>query len=270
MSDYTISVKQIRKLRLARRLVPFIGAGLGKNLGLPDWGDLTELLAAELDLSPREFDLKGDFLQLAEYYQIVKGDLQEFRRKMRRFLHPPDEAILDSDIYSNLVALNFPTIYTTNFDDIIERAFALRSRPCHAISDMQDLIDAPLDVTHVVKIHGTYNTDSALVLTESQFFDRMEFESAIDIKFKHDLLSHAFLFLGYSFRDINIRYRIYEMMKYKRQVCHGLAECPTAIFVDFNIGPVRRRVLANRGIPVVELADDDRGARVAEFLAALR
>lgn len=268
--ESTIPVERIRELREDGRLIPFIGAGLSKNLGLPNWEGLIRLLAEDLGLEAREFDLRGDFLQIAEYYLLVKGDIGAFKKMMHRFLHPADRDIQRSPIYNTLVDLNFPFIYTTNFDDIIERAYQLKGRPWHAISDMHHLLAPPRNVTQIVKIHGTYNDDSSIVLTESHFFNRLEFENAIDIKFKHDLLGHTFMFIGYSFRDINIRYRIYEMMKYKHQVQSAAVQIPTAIFVDFKIGQIRKKILAARGIPTVELNHDNKGKRVAEFLDLLR
>jgi hypothetical protein len=268
--ESTITIGEIRSLLKNERLIPFIGAGLSKNLGLPNWEGLIQILADDLDLSPREFDIKGDFLQFAEYYILVKGSVEEFKQMMHRYLHPSEEAIINSPIYNTLVDLRFPIIYTTNFDDIIERAYALKKVKYHAISDLPDLISYPKHTPQIVKIHGTYNDDSGIVLTESHFFDRLEFENAIDIKFKHDLLGNTMMFLGYSFRDINIRYRIYEMMKFKQQAHADSEGRPTAILIDFNIGRVRKKVLSARGIPFVELCSDNKGRRVAEFLQLLR
>lgn len=270
IQDSTITIDQLRDLREERRLIPFIGAGLSKNLGLPNWEGLIQLLADDLNVPMREFDLRGDFLQIAEYYLLVKGDIDAFKKMMHRFLHPTDESILKSPIYNTLVELQFPIIYTTNFDDIIERAYTLKGIPYHAISDMKDLVAPPHKTTQIVKIHGTYNDDSSIVLTESHFFKRLEFENAIDIKFKHDLLGHSVMFIGYSFRDINIRYRIYEMMKYKRKLLEDQDVVPTAIFIDFNIGKIRKKILSSRRIPFVELIDENKGQRVAEFFEMLR
>lgn len=268
--ETTISIEEIRKLREQERLIPFIGAGLSKNLGLPNWEGLIRILAEDLNLSPNDFDLKGDFLQFAEYYLLEKGNIDSFKKMMHRFLHPADKEILDSPIYNTLVDLDFPFIYTTNFDDIIERAYQLKGVPYQAISDLEDLLSTDKDVNQVIKIHGTYNDDSNIVISESHFFNRLEFENAIDIKFKHDLFGHTALFMGYSFRDINIRYRIYEMIKYRHQMRHSKKSIPAAIFVDFNTGRIRKKILASRGIPVVELKDDYKGQRVAEFLDLLR
>jgi hypothetical protein len=240
------------------------------NLGLPDWSELIGVLARELDLEPEDCYQTDDFLQVAEYYLLEKGDSGPLRNIMNRFLEPGEDAIRNSEIHETLVELNFPIIYTTNYDEIIESAYRLLGVPCHAISDMDDLMTAPNGVTQIVKIHGTYSKIGGIVLTESHYFSRLEFETAIDIKFKHDILSSTILFLGYSFRDINIRYRIYEMMKFKHQVRKSRAQQPTAVFTDFSVDKVRKRVLTNRGIPVVELKDDDKAKRVAEFLNALR
>jgi hypothetical protein len=61
------------------------------------------------------------------------------------------------------------------------------------------------------------------------------------------------------------------MMKFKHQARRrDVKHLPSAIFVDFNIGEVRKKVLAARDIPTVELNADNKGKRVAEFLELLR
>jgi hypothetical protein len=58
----------------------------------------------------------------------------------------------------------------------------------------------------VVKFHGDFNTPDQMVLSESQYMDRMRLESPMDFKLRADILGRAVLFIGYSFRDPNVNY----------------------------------------------------------------
>lgn len=48
MSDANVSTI-LRDLRRDGRLIPFVGAGLSKPLGLPDWSTLIDFIAKQLD-----------------------------------------------------------------------------------------------------------------------------------------------------------------------------------------------------------------------------
>lgn len=54
------------------RVIVFVGADVSMNLGIPSWKELICRMAMELDLEPETFQRYGDFLELAEYYEIKK------------------------------------------------------------------------------------------------------------------------------------------------------------------------------------------------------
>ena len=90
----------------------------------------------------------------------------------------------------------------------------LKRVACHAVTNLDDIVAAPVDTsTQVVKLHGTFDDDGSLVLTETSYFDRLEFESPIDIKMRADILGKTLLFIGYSLSDINIRYMLYKLYR---------------------------------------------------------
>jgi hypothetical protein len=49
------------------------------------------------------------------------------------------------------------------------------------------------------------------VLTESSYYQRLSFESPLDIKLWADSLARPLLFIGYSLTDINLRYLLYKL-----------------------------------------------------------
>jgi hypothetical protein len=259
----------LRDLRRDGKLIPFVGAGLSEPLGLPSWSSLLDIIADQLEYDPEVFKLSGNNLQLAEYYVANKGSIGPLRSEMDRLFNPKDEAIESSRAHNALVDMRLPLIYTTNYDRIIERAFELKKVPCHTIANIDDISIAPPNATHVVKFHGTFSDDASLVLTESSYFDRLEFESAIDIKLRADILGRSLLFVGYSLSDINIRYMLYKLHKLRHRAKRGTNRLPSAYLVAFGAGDVQRTLLAQWDVLVVDLDPIDRVESMALFLEQL-
>lgn len=259
----------LRELRHDGKLIPFVGSGLSRPLGLPTWSELIDLVAEQLGYDPEVFKVNGNELQLAEYYVAAKGSIGPLRSVMDKAFNPRDEDIARSRAHSALVEMALPTIYTTNYDEIIERAFELKGKPCHAISNIDDIGRAPAHVPHVVKFHGTFSDDASLVLTESSYFERLEFESALDIKLRADTLGHSLLFVGYSLTDVNIRYLLYKLHKLRQAVKRTGRLIPSAFLTSFGTGEIQRTLLAQWGVSIIELDPVNKTESIDQFLEAL-
>ena len=258
----------LRVLRRDGRLIPFVGAGLSKPLGLPDWSMLIDFIAKQLDYEPDVFKVHGTDLQLAEYYVAIKHSIGPLRSEMDRRFNPSDDQIRESRAHSALVEMKLPLIYTTNYDRIIERAFDLKGSASHTIANLDDIACGPTDAsTQIVKLHGTFDDDSSLVLTETSYFDRLEFESPIDIKMRADILGKTLLFIGYSLSDINIRYMLYKLHKMRKQMRRELA--PSAFLTTFGSNEIQSTLLAQWNIKVVDLDPAHSTNSLAEFLESL-
>lgn len=191
-----IPQEELRELIKNGKLIPFVGAGLSMNLGLPSFSSLIDTIATELGYDPDIFKLSGSEEQLSEYYVAVKGSIGPLRSIMDRSFNPTDEKIKASAAHTALAEMKLPVIYTTNYDRIIEKRFELMGAPYYVIANLEDISQAPMGKTHIVKFHGTFDEDASLVLTESSYFERLEFESAIDIKLRSDMLGSCLLFIG--------------------------------------------------------------------------
>lgn len=265
----TTEFTALRDMRRDGKLIPFVGAGLSIPLGLPSWSKLMDIIAEQLDYDPEVFRLSGDNRQLAEYYVAVKGSIGPLRSEMDRLFNPTDQAVESSRSHTALVQMGLPLIYTTNYDRIIERAFELKKVPCHTIANIDDIAVAPSNATQVVKFHGTFSDDASLVLTESSYFDRLEFESAIDIKLRADILGRCLLFIGYSLSDINIRYMLHKLHKLKHRLNRDTNRLPSAYLVAFGAGGVQRTLLARWDVSVVDLDPVNKTASMDDFLEEL-
>lgn len=252
------------------KLIPFIGAGLSRPLGLPDFSTLIDIIARELDYDPEVFRLNGTPQQLAEYYVAIKGSIGPLRSEMDRKFNPSDGKILSSRSHNALVKMKLPLLYTTNYDRIIERAYQLKNTKYHSIASIDDMVSAPADdTTHIVKFHGTFSNDSSLVLTESSYFDRLEFEAALDIKLRADMLGKVLLFVGYSLNDLNIRYMMYKLFKLREAVKRDGKRMPSAYLVTFGSGEIQKTLLARWDVNIIELDPIDKQKSTDEFLESL-
>jgi SIR2-like domain len=264
MSEHFDAIKLLIK---QKKLIPFIGAGLSMNLGLPSFSQLIDKIAEELGYDPAVFKLNGNNLQLAEYYVAVKGAIGPLRSILDRSFDPTDEQIKNSKSHTRLAQMNLPVLYTTNYDNIIEKSFELLNKPVCTIANIDDISSAPDNATQIVKFHGTFSDDESLVLTESSYFERLSFESAIDIKLRADMLGKCLLFIGYSLDDVNVRYMLYKLFKLRQQVKNSRTRnLPSAYLTTFGSGEIQKTLLAQWNVTIIELDPLNKQESIENFL----
>lgn len=247
-----------------KKIIPFVGAGLSRNLGLPEWEVLMAKVAEDLDIDPDILALHGDFLQIAEYHIICHGGSKNRISKIiDRNLRSIEVDIGASKVHKCLVDMNFPKIYTTNFDEMIEMAFRYHGVPYCVIATLDDILNAPDSVTQIVKFHGTLDHDETLVISETDYHNRLDMEGPLDIKLRADLLGKTVLFLGYSFRDLNIRYMWSKLFRVMQANCK-------AYMVTMKPNYVFETVYGKKGMKFICLDSDNFSADFTEFIQDLR
>jgi len=65
---------------------------------------------------------------------------------------------------------------------------ASKGTPFAKIANAKDVAKAADGVTQIVKFHGDFNDDASLVLAETDYVERLKFDSPLDIKFRVDVL----------------------------------------------------------------------------------
>ena len=112
-----------------RKAILFAGAGVSMTVGLPSWSTLVEHIADELEIDLSDF--KGaelNHLTLAEYYRLRQGSIGPLRSWMDRNWTIPEETLRKSRVHELICKLDFPIIYTTNFDRNLETSFDLQGK----------------------------------------------------------------------------------------------------------------------------------------------
>lgn len=268
-------ISELRELYARNALIPFIGAGFSVPLSLPNWSNLMGELGKQLGYDKEIFLELGTFQQLAEYVYVEKQrEWKKFLLNLATEFNSPTscEKRKKSVQHQALADLNFRTIYTTNYDLHIEDAINDKGKKAFAISTYEDFITASQSEKYdceVLKFHGTLENNSEIVLTESQYFERMGLEGAIDQRLRSDVLTNSFLFIGYSFSDPNIRYIFYKLNRLREQI-GTKSGSPNSYFASFGINDIQSILLKKWHIKVIELDPSNKERSVAELLKALK
>lgn len=252
-----------------RRVILFVGSGLSRPLGLPSWEQLIKHMAEELGFDPEVLVGPGaDYLQVAEFYRLRKGSIGNLRSWMDRNWNVDDALLRGSKVHRQIVDLGFPLVYTTNYDNNLERAFDLHGHKVYKIASVVDIADAKPDRPHVVKFHGDFSDDNSLVVTETDYFERLEFESPLDLKLRSDVLGRTVLFVGYSLKDLNLRLLLYKLKRTWDGTAYAKRRPRSFIFL-VRPDAVQEAVLGSRGVsPIVSDALDPDEA-LSEFFDRL-
>jgi len=251
-----------------RRLVLFVGAGVSQGLGLPSWEGLVRHMAQQLGYHPELFLSLGDNYTLAEFYELKMGKLGPLRSWMDTEFHRPSIDIAASAVHKSIVDLDFPIVYTTNYDRWLERAYAHHGRDFDKITGVNDIARARVGLPQIVKYHGDFDDDATLVLTESSYFARLDFQHPLDVKLKNDLLGRSVLFIGYALTDINIRLLLYQIQQMWAD--SDPAARPKSYIFLARPNAVVEQVLQERGVTAIVNEQEDVGKGLEAFMDALR
>lgn len=252
MTNYdTPSLHQLQKLYQSGQLLPFIGAGISMSLTWnigdityqgPSWSDLADVAAKTIGFDDAHLlRARGDDLQILEYcIERLDGERAKVYNALRDLLKAPNNTLKDSQVHAALASMKkCDVMYTTNFDNFLERAIALHGRPCMAVATEANLSkyfaacdDSNTRPCKVVKFHGDFDNPAQMVLTESDYRQRLSLSKPLDALLRADLIGRVALFLGYSFRDWNISYLFHLVDKdFGAEPTSGNADCRAFITV---------------------------------------
>lgn len=263
-------IEQLAHAIRQRKAILFAGAGVSMSVGLPSWQELIDHMAQETGAHAR-LDNGTSYQALAEYYRLKKGSLAPLRKWLDLNWSVSREQVEASRLHALIVSLDFPVIYTTNYDRNLEVAFDIHGRDFFKVANARDVTKARPGATQIVKFHGDFDDDESLVLTESDYFDRLSFDSPLDVKFRADALCRTILFVGYSLSDMNIRLLLHRLWQTWHQSGYENDRPPSFVFMPHR-DPVEEAVLDRWGItPLSEEADDPHEAllKFLDHLAAL-
>ena len=142
--SYESHLEKIKEAKEDNKLVFFIGSGMSKNVGLPDWEQLINELKKDLNTT------EEDYLKVAQLYFLEFGEY-EYLKKIKSFF--PSENIVIQNTHSLLVKLFPQNIITTNWDIVIEKAIDNEMALYDVVRNDSELINTTSN-RKLIKMHG--------------------------------------------------------------------------------------------------------------------
>lgn len=190
----------VEKLRQGTATI-FCGAGMSKAAGFVDWKGLLKDLATELGL---KIDDEPDLISVAQFHKNKNNNRNKIDEKIVNEFTDSD---VETENHRIIARLPFNTIWTTNYDDLIEDAHSKIHKKVDAKSEVDDLfINRDNRACILYKMHGDKDKPSQAVLLkedyEKYYYTHEPFISILN----SELITKSFLFVGFSFTDPNINY----------------------------------------------------------------
>jgi hypothetical protein len=232
---------------LARRVRPeetvlLLGAGASVPAGGYTGAGLAEHLCAELsegEVESTDFSEACSLLEDRYSRAALVHQLQEALDGIH-----PDGGLL------GLMQFDWPRIYTTNYDQLVERTYQTLKKPLQVVRANRDFGRLDSGTTELIKIHGCTTRDRALghqdsmVLTERDNDDYSDFREALFGKLYYDLHTKDVLIIGQSLRDPHLRRLINEVSsRAKKQGTENRVKV-----LAFDLDPARVCLLEERNL----------------------
>ncbi|MDE3090272.1 MAG: SIR2 family protein [Chloroflexota bacterium] len=298
MNSLEPAYREIWDLLKAGQIIPFLGAGASlsgraesewieeQHAYLPSGRELGQYLAQQVNFPDNE--PTSDLAKVAQYFRVVIG-----RRGLRNRLHGifahdfPVAAVheLLAEVPAALL------IVTTNYDDLIERAFKAKGRPFDLViypadnkewaasieywkygaTEPEYIVPRKLRVdltqtTVIYKMHGTVdrlNPDrDSFVVTEddyTEFLVRVAKQTAIPAAFADPFRTRQFLFLGYGLFDWNFRV---VLSKIQSDLASADEELPSWA-ITYHASQLEQELWRQRGVKIYDMS-------IQEFVQKLR
>lgn len=188
-----------------QKVIPFVGAGFSKNAqfpdgnDIPDWNELGRKISEELDGYTYERGMALDALSTYEdLYSRVKLIETLSKYLMIKGMEPGKTHEAFCKLFNGIVC-------TTNFDDLLEKAYSKVGRPVSVIAS-EDKLSLNLEkYTKVIKIHGDFNHLDNMVISEKDYDCYIGEHGLMATYISSLFITNTILLVGYSFDDYDIR-----------------------------------------------------------------
>jgi hypothetical protein len=307
-AHYNIVAREI----IAGRVVTFLGAGVNlcdrppgidwENSQcnyLPSGSELAAHLAENFDYSSSE---RQDLARVSQYVAVMigLGPLYEELHSVFDADYPPTPVHqFLAGVPAILRAKGYPPhqlIVTTNYDDVLERAFEEADEPFDLVSYVSEgehrgkflhwspetearLVEKPNEYRDlspdqrsvILKIHGAVNRtipdaeQDSYVITEDHYIDyltRTNVPNLLPVKLAAKLRRSHILFLGYGLRDWNLRVILHRIWEERKLTWKSWA-------IQLNPDELDRKFWMQRDVDIIKVYLKDYIAALSERVQAL-
>ncbi|MFS1162620.1 SIR2 family protein [Aeromonas salmonicida] len=179
----------------------FAGAGLSIPAGYVNWAELLSEIAYDLGL---DIDKESDLVSLAQFH------VNENRTKSKVCRKILEEFVECTEVTENhkiLSRLPISSVWTTNYDDLLERSFLSEGKNPDIKHNIKQLLtNKPKRDVVIYKMHGDVSCPTDAIITKEQYERYHQTHEPFINALTGELTTKTFLFLGFSFTDPNLDY----------------------------------------------------------------
>lgn len=215
------AINNLRRAKENNELVIFVGAGVSKNSGLPDWKELIKQFSEKINYDKCGWCKFKDKGVCSEHCEEKTNFSQEEYLKIPQYFYNQDKSENNID-YFNIISKNINTnveandiddlilkifpkhIITTNYDHLLEKSFDYHSMLYQVITKDEDLL-VKHSQNYIIKMHGDIDDIHSIILKEDDYLNYSQTHIVIETYIKSLLLNNTFLFVGYSLNDNNLK-----------------------------------------------------------------
>lgn len=257
-----------------KRLALFVGAGLSRKAGFPDWTGLLDALIIRANTmtalpAGREDELKShlhedrEYLLVAEELRDQMGE-ETFRDELATIFATDTQP---TEAHKKLHQMNATCVITTNYDKLIEDAYAEvnhKQAPVYTYDKAGDVLDQLWRSRYfILKAHGTVGERRTMVVTRRDYrtliYRVQGYRSLLDSIFN----TRAVLFLGCGLRDPETEM----LLGYLHDAFEGAAQRHFALMPRAELsGTMKQRWRKDYSVQCVEYDATEGHPEVEQFL----
>lgn len=179
----------------------FAGAGLSIPAGFVNWQELMSEIAYDLGL---DINVESDLVSLAQFHVNENRTRAKVSRKiLEEFVEETEE----TENHRILARLPISSIWTTNYDELIEKAFLAEGKVSDTKHSVKQLLNnKPKRDIIIFKMHGDVSSPPDAIITKEQYEQYHQTHEPFINALTGELTTKTFLFLGFSFTDPNLDY----------------------------------------------------------------
>jgi hypothetical protein len=187
----------------------FVGAGMSRANGYVDWKGLLAEFADELGL---DLEIETDLLRVAQYH--LNENESNRNRLSQKIVDEFSDSKEPTAGHLTLAKLPIDRWWTTNYDDVVERAIKLVGKKPHVIAAAANATVWPKGTQALVnKMHGDLSDLDNIVITSDDYEDYVQRFPMFRERLLSDLTERTFVFLGYSFTDPHFEFILSELRR---------------------------------------------------------
>lgn len=250
------SVERLVETLNPSQTVLLFGSGSSIPSGAPSANEILNYFCTSFDIPHDGFSLR-EIASLVEYQQSRSELIRALRSKFNTL--KPTGGLLNLPLY------RWKSLYTTNYDDLIEQSFSRRGTKVTVFSSNFDFTahdDA--SAISLFKLHGTIEKDisdghrSRIILSESDYDQTNDYRETLYDRLKADLSGSTLVIIGHSLADEHIK----EIVNRAAAINSDAQNGGRIVLLLYTPDPVRASLYENRNISVCFSGID-------EFFAAL-